>query len=362
MAVIALIERELIQARKLLSTEEFLHGVGLGQLLGPFAANTSYFVGHRLFGPGGGILCAAAFLTPSVLLVIGLSWLYFTFHSIPTLQSAMAGLGPVVIALILSAAWALGKKALRSGPAVLLAAAAFGASLLRVSPVYVLSAAGVLGLALGTGRLSGKGKPESVTGGKTPGPQTSIRGAAGFLPVAASAVVAAPLGVVALTFLKMGLVFFGGGFVLIPLLHQRLVVDLHWLTPQQFLDGMAISNLTPGPIAILATFVGFHLQGVVGALVATASLFLPATVLMMVLCQGYDRFRDARRARDFLAGVAPAVAGLVVGAAVALAPGVLRGPTAWVLSAVSLFLLVRQKWHPAFVLSLGALLGAVGWM
>jgi chromate transporter len=167
---------------------------------------------------------------------------------------------------------------------------------------------------------------------------------------------------VALTFLKMGFVFFGGGFVLIPLLHQRLVVDLQWLTSQQFLDGVAISNLTPGPIAILATFVGYHLQGVAGALVATGALFLPATVLMMILCQGYDRFKEARRAQDFLAGVTPAVAGLVAGAAVALAPGALEGLGAWVLLAVSLFLLVRKNWHPAFVLGLGALLGALGWV
>ncbi|MBI5017885.1 MAG: chromate efflux transporter [Deltaproteobacteria bacterium] len=362
MAVIALMERDLVQERKLLGTEEFLHGVGLGQLLGPFAVNTSFFVGHRLFGPTGGVLCAAAFLAPSVLLVIGLSWLYSAFHSIPALQSAIAGVGPVVIALILSAAWSMGKKALRSGPAVALAAAAFGASFLRISPVYVLTAAGVLGLVLGTGRWGGRGTPEKAIAGGSPGPKAGAPSAAAVVPMAVPAVVSTPLGAVALTFLKLGLVFFGGGFVLIPLLHQRLVVDLHWLTSQQFLDGVAISNLTPGPIAVLATFVGYHVQGVVGALVATGALFLPATVLMMILCKGYGRFKEARRAKDFLSGVTPAVAGLVAGAAFALGPGALRGPAAWCLLAVSLLLLIRKNWHPAFVLGVGALLGAGGWV
>ena len=102
MAVIALMEREFVQKRILIAGEVFLHGVGLGQILGSFAVNASFFVGYRLFGPLGGILSASAFLMPSLVLVTALSHLYFRYHSIPALQGAVTGLGPVVIALILA--------------------------------------------------------------------------------------------------------------------------------------------------------------------------------------------------------------------------------------------------------------------
>jgi chromate transporter len=164
------------------------------------------------------------------------------------------------------------------------------------------------------------------------------------------------------TFLKVGCVFFGGGFVLVPILHQRMVEQLHWLTGQEFLDGVAISNLTPGPIAVLATFTGYHLHGVVGALLATAALFAPAMVLMSILSQGYTRFKDNERFQDFLSGVTPAVTGLVAGAAALLGPSALHGMSGWALTALSLVLLVRFRVHPVFPLAAGAFLGAIGWV
>jgi len=114
MAIIALMEHEFVRKRRLISVDEFLHGVGLGQILGPFAVNTSIFLGYRLFGLMGGLLSAGAFLAPSVTLVIILSHLYFHYDSVPGLQGAVAGLGPVVIALILNAGWSIGRNVLRS--------------------------------------------------------------------------------------------------------------------------------------------------------------------------------------------------------------------------------------------------------
>jgi chromate transporter len=164
------------------------------------------------------------------------------------------------------------------------------------------------------------------------------------------------------TFLKVGCVFFGGGFVLVPILHQRLVGQLHWLNGREFLDGLAISNLTPGPIAVLATFVGYHLHGVGGGILALAALYAPAMALMAVLSHGYARFKDLARFQDFLSGVSPAVAGLIVGAAVLLAPAALRGLPDWGLMALALVLLVRFHAHPAIPLAVGAALGALRWL
>ena len=123
---------------------------------------------------------------------------------------------------------------------------------------------------------------------------------------------------VGLTFLKIGLVFFGGGSVLIPVLHQQLVDQLHWLTPQEFLDGVDISNHTPGPISVLATFAGYHLLGVYGAVPATLALLSPSMILMKAICIAYERLKSSSHAQDFLAAVAPTVVGLVASAALLL--------------------------------------------
>jgi chromate transporter len=350
MAVVALLEDELVQRRRVMDHEEFLHGIALGQLLGPFAVNTSLFVGYRLFGLLGGLACAAAFLLPSVSLVVVLSWVYFRFHTIPALQAALVGLGPVVIALIVNASWSMGRKAVRSWPAGVLAALALVLALGKVPSPVILLIGGTTGWWAGRESLQGlRQSPEPAPGPPArPMPGLAPLGLAGALP-----------GLTGLgwTFLKAGLLFFGGGFVLVPVLHEKLVVSLGWLTTREFLDGVAISNLTPGPIAVLATFAGYKVQGVAGALLATLALFTPATLLMLILAHSYGRLKAMRRVQDVLAGLAPTVVGLVLSAAALLAPGALHGFPAVILALMAWILLLRIRCHPAIVISLGALAG-----
>jgi chromate transporter len=350
MAVIALMEDEFVQRRKLVSADEFVHGVGLGQILGSFAVNAAFFIGYRLCGLAGGILSAGAFLLPSLVLVTVLSHLYFRYHSIPALQGAVAGLGPVVIALILAAGWSVGRKVLRSWTGIAIAAGALVVGAMKINTVWVLMGAGAVGLFLPWNGRPGRRSVRAVNSRRSLAPSV-------LLP----AMLGSPLLVsIAATFLKIGLVFFGGGFVLIPVLHDRLVTDLGWLSARQFLDGVAISNLTPGPIAVLATFAGYHLAGVPGAIAATAALFAPAIVLMLVISRQYERWRDNRRAQRFLAGVNPAVVGLVLSAAYLLSGTALLSWRGWVLTGIALLLLVKLRWHPAFALALGAAAGYVG--
>lgn len=360
MAVIAMMETEFVTRRRQFTIEEFLHGVGMAQILGPFAPNAAFFLGYRRHGLGGALLSVLAFLLPSVSIVILLSFLYFKYHSIPALQGVLAGLGPVVIALVLSAAWSMGRSALKGRVALVLALVGIAAGVLRINPVWVLLAAGTVGLAIGRGRIS----PASSTTTAKPSRNHEQPPRSGTLmsvaaPVAGSAAILS-LSALSVAFLKVGIVFFGGGFVLIPVLYQTLVEDYHWLTPTEFVDGVAISNLTPGPIAVLATFTGYHLQGVSGAIVATLSIFAPAMVLMTIISAGYDRFKDSGRAKDFLAGVTPTVVGLVASAAFLLWPSTIASWRSLVFMIVAMGLLVRFKWHPAFVLAVGAVLAATG--
>jgi chromate transporter len=349
MAVIALMEREFVQKRKLLTGEEFLHGVGLGQILGSFAVNAAFFIGYRLFGAMGGLLSASVFLMPSLAMVIALSHFYFLYHSIPALQGAVAGLGPVVIALILDASWSFGRQVVRSPAAVCIAGGALLAGALKTNTVWVILAAGTAGLLLPNVRRSRPGSPSRPSTGTLP---------ALHIPMTIGPL--SLLGTTAMTFLKTGLVFFGGGFVLVPVLHHRLVTELGWLSPREFLDGVAISNLTPGPIAVLATFAGYHIAGVAGALVATAALLAPAMGLMWLVSGQYERYRGDPRAERFLAGVNPAVTGLILGAAVLLQGSAIGSWRGWILCGASLFLLRRFRWHPAFVLAIGTVAGYAG--
>ena len=358
MAIIALMEHELVRKRRVIEPEEFLHGVGLGQILGPFAVNTALFTGYRLYGAFGGLISACAFMAPSLVMVLILSWLYFSYHAIPALQGAVAGLGPAVIALILSAAWSMGRKAFQSWIAALLCAVATVAGLYRINPVYVLVGAGILGLTLGT-RIGGIDRhPPVPVETETDRVTKEWRAGAFLWPISLTATAAgASLVKLCVTFLTIGLVFFGGGFVLVPVLHQTLVEKLGWLSPQEFIDGVAISNLTPGPISVLATFAGYRLRGISGALVATGALYLPAVILMLVLCHEYERLKDRKELQDFLAGVTPAVIGLVLSTAILLASGTLHSWRAFAFAGLALLVLIRWKLHPAFVLAVGAAAG-----
>jgi len=362
MAVIALMENEFVARRKEFSTQEFLHGVGMAQILGPFAPNTAFFLGYRRHGFLGAILSVVAFLIPSVSIVIILSFLYFRFHTILGLQGVLAGLGPVVIALILSAAWTMGRTALKGWFPFVFTLIGLAAGAFRINPVWVLLAAGTAGLLIGRQRINpsqDEKKPEAEPFPKEEEPPGSGAIASFAAPLAAQgAMISLPA--LSLAFLKVGMVFFGGGFVLIPVLYQRIVEYYHWLTPTEFLDGVAISNLTPGPIAVLATFTGYHLLGVPGALVATVSIFAPAMILMTIISAGYNHFKDSSRAKDFLAGVTPTVVGLVASAAFLLWHSAIPSWRALALMVIALGLLIRFKWHPAFVLAIGAGLAAMG--
>lgn len=159
------------------------------------------------------------------------------------------------------------------------------------------------------------------------------------------------------TFLKIGLVFVGGGYVLIPLLHRIMVDQFHWLTLREFLDGVALSQLTPGPLAILATFTGFRVGGFWGALVGTIFIFLPCTALMLFLCSRYEKLRNMELIRATLDGLLPAVVGLVVAAAWKLGASSLTGIRDAVLLAAGFLILQFTRVSPMFVI-LGA--GAIG--
>lgn len=360
MAIIAFMEQELVRKRRVIAPDKFLNGVALGQVLGPMAVNTSFFVGYCLYGPVGGLLSLLAFVMPSVLLVIVIAWLYAANQSLVLLQAALAGLQPAVIALIASAAWSMGAKAVRRWPAAVLCAAGLAAGLGKLAPVYVLAAGGLCGVLLGSKRLLGA-QPQDKTATGAKAAEAGSRQGIAWPMLAFSAAPPAGLSLahIAITFFKLGLVWFGGAYTIVPLMHQRIVGELGWLNPATFRDGVAIANLTPGPMSVLATFAGYRVYGISGALAATFALYVPATALMLFFCRNFQRMQIGGRTRDLLNGLNPCVVGLILSAGVLLSKGVLINYTAWALVLASFLLLVRFKWSPAYVLGVNAALGVL---
>ena len=167
----------------------------------------------------------------------------------------------------------------------------------------------------------------------------------------------APLLTIAWIYLRIGLMFVGGGYVLIPLLNHIMVEQYQWLTLRQFLDGLALSQLTPGPLAMLATFTGFRAGGFMGALVATVFIFLPCVVLMSLVGRNYNRLKNIDIIRTTLDGLLPAVVGLVAAAAWNLGVSSLTGVREFIILAIGFALFKWTKVSPMLVI-LGA--GVVG--
>ena len=160
-------------------------------------------------------------------------------------------------------------------------------------------------------------------------------------------------------FLKIGMIFFGGGYVLIPLLHRIMVDQLRWLTLKEFLDGVALSQLTPGPLAMLATFTGFKAAGFPGAFAGTVCIFLPCTVLMLAISSHYEKMRNMELIRTILDGLLPAVVGLVAAAAWTLGKTSLVSVRDFLLLAAGLLILQFTKVSPMFVILGAAAIGLI---
>jgi chromate transporter len=164
---------------------------------------------------------------------------------------------------------------------------------------------------------------------------------------------------IAWLFLKIGMIFFGGGYVVIPLVHRLLVDQYRWLSLQEFIDGVALSQLTPGPLAMLATFAGFRAGGFWGGLTGTIFIFLPCTLLMLFISSNYEKFRDVEALREILDGILPAVVGIVAAAAWELGSTSLAGGRDFIILAAGFLILQFTRVSPMLVI-LGA--GVVGYL
>lgn len=343
MGMLALMREELVNRKRWIDDRQFATAVALGQMLpGPFISNHAQYLGYELRGLPGMTLAGAALLLPSFVLMVGLAWGYGRFSTVPVMTRLFAGVQPVMVGVLCWAAVDFGRAQVRSWRAGLLAAAALAALWLRVDILLVVLGAGLLGIAFS-------------------GAWRRLPAAPAFLPWLVPAAVSAPAGAraleLALVFLKVGAVVFGGGFAAIPFIQQEVVDVRGWLTASEFLDGLALSQLTPGPVVKVATFVGFRVLGLPGALLATVAVFLPSYLMLFGLVHVYRRVRHHPLVTGFLSGVMPAVTGMLLAAGLFLGRSVVTGPVPALVALLGLALLLRFRVAPLWLVLGGAAVG-----
>jgi chromate transporter len=302
-------------------------------------------VGRTQQGFPGLILAGSCFILPASILVTALAWAYVRFGSLPQVSGILYGVKPVVIALIVQAIMKLGETALQSmwiGVVGLLAATAV---VLKVDEFLVLAGAGLLaGLAHWLRSSPVKNSPNTA----------AIFGGALTLPGLSTAFSLTPL---FLVFLKIGSLLFGGGYVLIALVRAELVTRLHWISERQLLDAIAMGQATPGPLSTTATFIGYLLAGLPGAVVATVAMFLPAFFFVAISGPLVPRLRQSPLAGAVLDGVNVAALALM---AVVTWPLFVSAVVDWLtlaVTAISLLLLLRWRTNSMWLVLGGALVG-----
>ena len=271
-AHLAMMEEEFVRRRKWITQAEFLDRMAAANLIpGPNSTEVAIFIGHLKRGWRGLIVAGASFIIPAALIVSAIAWAYVRFGSLPRAQGMLYGIKPVVVAIIIQALGKLSQSGVRTPLLAVIAALAAALRLAGVSPVLVLEIEGTLSAAAWgmRNRLLGTaftGMPQLLAG------IVAVGATAATWPIG--------LGRLFLSFLKIGSVVFGSGYVLLAFLQSEFVERLHWLTDQQLLDSVAVGQFTPGPLSATATFIGYIVAGWKGAVVATVGIFLPGFVLV----------------------------------------------------------------------------------
>jgi chromate transporter len=369
-AHLAMMDDEVVVRRGWLSREQFLDLVAATNLIpGPNAVQMASHVGHLRAGLLGTLVAGCAFTLPATLIAIGFAWGYERYGTLPEVEAPLAGIRAAVLAVIFAAVVRLSKASLRKWPLAVVAAGVVAASQAGADEIPTLltgSLAGVLLLWLGDGypRRGGGGAAALLPAAMF---APSLGAAAGTVATAATTVASVPLWKLFLFFLKVGVVFFGGGYVLVAYIQGGLV-ERYGFSPQLLNDTVAVGSITPGPMLAMVTFVGYLVGGgVPGALVATAGILLPSFFLVVAINPLIPRLRRSRLAGRFLDAVVAAAIGLMASVTLDLVRVTLvasREPPwlnwqALFVTAAAAGLALRWKIAPAWLVLGGALAGVL---
>jgi chromate transporter len=364
-AHIAMMREEVVRKRQWVSAERFVDLIGITNLIpGPSSTELAIYLGYLRAGWAGLLVAGVCFIGPAMLIVLALAWAYVTYGGLPQIDWLFYGIQPVVVAIIAQAIWNLGRTVFKGPLAVGLALLVLACYFLGINVLILLFGGAALHglLRLLISRLRPKKPPVSSL--VVPGLLANVHAIIEpltSLARAGAAVAAAPisLGLVFLTFLKLGSVVYGSGYTLLAFLRTDLVQNLHWLTDKQLLDAVSIGQFTPGPVFTTATFIGYIIGGWPAALIATLAMFLPSFVLIALIHPVASRLRQATWTATLMDGVNAAALALMTGVLVQLGQHALTDVLTWAIALLAFALLLRFKLNSVWLILAGAVIGAL---
>lgn len=366
-AHLALMLDEVVERKAWLTRERFLELIAVTNLLpGPNSSEVAIHVGYIKRGWQGALATGLTFLLPTFVMVTAASVLYFRFGTLPQVEAVFWGLQPVIVAIVLAAGWKIGRAGVKSPVQGLLAAV--GAAVSLVSGQAIIAAMVVGGgvtwwlrkggrdFADGSGEVP---RSDDSAGGEQHDSAPETKRGWLAIPVLLGGGALGTLATVFGTHLWIGSVLFGGGYVLVALLEPYAVVQYGWLSAEQFLDGVAMTQAIPGPISTLSAFVGYAAAGIPGAILATTGIYLPAFVGVLWLAPRLERIRQVEAVRHTLEGVVAAAAGAVAGVGVSLAVAGVQDVPAGVIAGLALILAVWRKVPSLWLVGGGVAAGVI---
>ena len=328
-----------------LTEEEFNEGLALVQLYpGPIMVDLTAYVGYKLRGALGAVVATTCFILPSFILMLVLSALYFALGNLPWVHPLFLGLEALVVGILAQITLDLGARNVQSRAQAVIALVAFAALLFKINAILIVLGA----LALGALFIRPEAKGRIADPRETKSTSTTWRQWAGIGIVVAVVLAVAgfagslqsDIGAMGLVFFKIGAVAFGNGTTIIPLIQADVVDAQHWLSLNQFADGIALGQITPGPFLITAAFVGYKMGGVFGATLATFAMFSPSFAMTLIFTEIFARLRNLKPIRGALAGVLASFVGLLAVVILQLGGVALTTPAALALAAAA-FVAVR---------------------
>jgi len=336
--MLALLRQECVQRKKYITDDDLCTGVAIGQMLpGPFIPNYCEYIGYHLFGIRGSLVGAIALLTPSFVLMCILSYLYLMYQTLPGVTYIFKGIGAVITAILLWASYDMGKVLIKDTKGVIIFICACALFLLRFDPILTVLICGVFRIILD--RVSTRSTMLLAIPLFAFDWKTALK--------------------LAWVFLKIGAIIFGGGYGAIPFIKNEVCTVHGWLTAREFIDGVALGQMTPGPVAITATFVGFKVMGFPGALIASICIFLPSFIMLLILVHIYRKIHTNSLVLSFFNGIKSAVV------AILLTTGFLFVSLNWftipygIFGFVILIILLFKRVEPALLILAGAVFGLI---
>jgi chromate transporter len=332
---IALVEHmrsDLVEQKNWLTQEEYSRGLALSQLSpGPLAAQLAIYIGYIKNKVLGATIIGLAFVLPSFIMVVILGWLYKTYGSLSWMQALFYGIGAAIIAIIAKSSYKLTKNTCGNKKllwaiflVIFIATALTGKEsvwLLLLGGFIAMFANNIKFINQNTKTLATFALPQILQNSKHVQNLKNI-----FL-----------------FFAKAGFFVFGSGLAIVPFLHSGVIDQYHWLNQRQFLDAVAVAMITPGPVVITVGFIGYLVEGFIGALVAAFAIFFPIWLIIVVATPSYEKFAKNEKVKSFVSGITAATCGAIAGAVIILGrTSISNIPTA-IIGLVSLGLLIKFK-------------------